>query len=64
MFTFHKLPSLRPAAWFLLGFNTEVKLDELREGIEDTGTGVCGSGGIPEARVEEIMLQEEGICLL
>ena len=38
--------------------NTTVKLDELMEGTK--GTGVSGSGGSPEARVEGIMLRNRG----
>ncbi|MCJ1380724.1 hypothetical protein MMC17_003832 [Xylographa soralifera] len=58
--TFPKLPALRPSVLFLLGSKTEVNLDELREGVKVTGTGVGGSGGISEGMVKEFTLQEKG----
>jgi hypothetical protein len=45
---------------FLLGSKTEVKLDELREGIKDTGTGVGGSEGVPEGKVKKFTFQKRG----
>lgn len=47
------LPSLRPSTLWILGDKTFLNLDELREGIKTTGTGIGGSGGIPENRVQE-----------
>lgn len=58
--TFHKLPFLRPSALFLLGSDTPVKLNELCQGIRVAGTGVGGSGGMLEGRVEEFVLQKRG----
>lgn len=58
--TFPRLPSLRPSVLFLLGSDTQVKLDELREGIKVTGTGVGGSGGMLAGMVEEFTFPRKG----
>ncbi|RAH79465.1 hypothetical protein BO86DRAFT_449688 [Aspergillus japonicus CBS 114.51] len=53
---FLRLPTLRPSCLWVLGGTTYLKLDEIREGIKTCGTGVGGSGGIPERRVQEVTL--------
>lgn len=53
---FLRLPSLRPSCVWVLGGSTYLKLDEIREGIKACGTGVGGSGGLPEGRVREVTL--------
>ncbi|OJJ67267.1 hypothetical protein ASPBRDRAFT_136499 [Aspergillus brasiliensis CBS 101740] len=53
---FLRLPSLRPSCLWVLGAATYLSLDEMREGIKTCGTGVGGSGGIPEGRVREVTL--------
>jgi len=58
--TFLRLPTLRPSVLFLLGKQTFLSLDEMREGIKMTGSGVGGSGGIPEGRVKEDMMLKHG----
>lgn len=58
--TFYRLPSLRPSVLWLVGEKTYLRLDEMREGIKITGTGVGGSGGIPEGRVYEIVMSKQG----
>ncbi|KAJ5651932.1 hypothetical protein N7507_009358 [Penicillium longicatenatum] len=54
--TFLRLPSLRPSCVWILGGSTYLRLDEIREGIKVCGTGVGGSGGLPEGRVREVTL--------
>ncbi|GLA16443.1 hypothetical protein AnigIFM62618_003022 [Aspergillus niger] len=53
---FLRLPTLRPSCLWVLGGATFLKLDEMREGIKTCGTGVGGSGGIPDGRVQEVTL--------
>lgn len=52
----HRLSELRPGALFLLAEKTFIKIDELREGIKKAGTGIGGSGGAIDGRVEEHLL--------
>lgn len=56
--TFHKLPSLRPSALFLLGEASYLNLKDLREGIKSCGQGVGGSGG--KDKVKEVTLPKQG----
>lgn len=44
----------------LVAERTNLRLDEMREGIKATGTGVGGSGGIQEGRVKEVTVREKG----
>ncbi|RAK98073.1 alpha/beta hydrolase [Aspergillus ibericus CBS 121593] len=54
--TFFRLPSLRPSCLWVLGGATYLNLDEMRLAIQTCGTGVGGSGGVPEGRVKEVTL--------
>ncbi|KJZ71657.1 hypothetical protein HIM_08969 [Hirsutella minnesotensis 3608] len=58
--TFHRLPELRPSTLWPLGEKTYLSLDEMREGVKITGTGIGGSGGIPQGNVKEDMLRGQG----
>ncbi|KAI4131355.1 MAG: hypothetical protein LQ338_001240 [Usnochroma carphineum] len=58
--TWYRLPELRPSVLFLTGGATEMRLDEIREGIKITGTGVGGSGGLKEGRVKEKTFPDRG----
>lgn len=58
--TFYRLPSLRPSVLWLVGENTYLRLDEMREGIKVTGTGIGGSGGMVDGRVKEIVMSKQG----
>ncbi|KAM0123444.1 hypothetical protein ACHAO1_011294 [Botrytis cinerea] len=58
--TFYRLPSLRPSCLWLVGDKTYLRLDEMREGIKVTGTDVGGSGGIPDGRVKEVVMNKQG----
>ena len=58
--TWYRLPELRPSVLFLTGGATELRLDEIREGIKITGTGVGGSGGLAEGRVKEKTFPKHG----
>lgn len=58
--TFYRLPSLRPSVLWLLGEKTYLHMDEMREGIKITGTGVGGSGGISEGKVKEVNIKGRG----
>lgn len=54
--TFAALPTLRPSCAWVLGGETLLNLDEIHEGIRICGTGIGGSGGVSEGRVEEIVM--------
>lgn len=58
--TWYRLSELRPSVLFLTGGATEMRLDEIREGIKITGTGVGGSGGLVEGRVKEKTFPDRG----
>ncbi|KAL8673747.1 MAG: hypothetical protein Q9168_001854 [Polycauliona sp. 1 TL-2023] len=58
--TWYRLPELRPSVLFLTGGATDMRLDEIREGIRVTGTGVGGSGGLAEGRVKETTFPARG----
>lgn len=58
--TWCRLPELRPSVLFLTGGATEMRLDEIREGIKLTGTGVGGSGGLVDGRVKETTFPNHG----
>lgn len=58
---FYRLPSLRPSVLWVLGSRTFVNLDEMREGIKSTGTGIGGSGGAD--RVKEVLIEGHGHLL-
>lgn len=47
----------------MVGEKTFLSLDEMREGIKMAGTGIGGSGGLPEVRVKEVMLRGHGHLL-
>ncbi|KAF7596543.1 hypothetical protein BBP40_001417 [Aspergillus hancockii] len=54
--TFYRLPSLRPSALWMLGAETFLCLDEMREGIRICGGGTGGSGGVSQGKVKEVTL--------
>lgn len=58
--TYLRLAAVRPSVLFLIGERSEIEVDELREGVKVTGTGVGGSGGIPEGRVKEVTFPGRG----
>lgn len=58
--TFLRLAAVRPSVLFLVGGASELKVDELREGIKVTGTGVGGGGGMADGRVKEVTLPGRG----
>ena len=58
--TWYRLPELLPSVLFLTGGATTLRLDEIREGIKITGTGVGGSGGLAEGRVKEKTFPNRG----
>ena len=58
--TFLRLPAVRPSVLWLMGGATELRLDEVREGIKVTGTGVGGSGGMADGRVKEVTFPRRG----
>jgi hypothetical protein len=45
---------------WILGGSSYLRLDEIREGVKVCGTGVGGSGGLPEGRVREVTLARLG----
>lgn len=58
--TYLRLAAVRPSVLWLMGGATELRLDEVRQGIKVTGTGVGGSGGVPDGRVKEVTFPGRG----
>lgn len=58
--TYFRLAAVRPSVLWLMGGATELRLDEVREGIKVTGTGVGGSGGVADGRVKEVTFPKRG----
>lgn len=59
--TFLKLKYLRPPVLYVFGETSELSSVEVRKDkMEETGTGVGGSGGAAEGRVKEIVLPNVG----
>ena len=58
--TFLRLAAVRPSVLWLMGGASNVRLDEIREGIKVTGTGVGGSGGVADGRVKEVTFAKRG----
>lgn len=55
--TFHQLPHLRPSALYILGSDVpRAAIEMARDRLENTGSGVGGSGGIAYGRVKSITL--------
>lgn len=55
--TFYRIPSLRPSALWIFRDRTYLNLDEMRQAMKLTGTGIGGSGGTIEGRVKEVLIQ-------
>lgn len=57
-----RLPTLRPPAFFIFifffifGKNTAYSLDDMHDAAVSTGTGPGSSGGIPEGKVKEVLV--------
>lgn len=62
MFVFRQLPHLRPSVLYVFGSESFLTLDpqQITEKMELTGTGIGGSGGAPEGRVDNIVVQGAG----
>ena len=58
--TWYRLPALRPSTLWLVGEKSYLSLDQMREGVKRTGTGIGGSGGIQECRVREDIVPNHG----
>ncbi|KAF2472290.1 uncharacterized protein BDR25DRAFT_303011 [Lindgomyces ingoldianus] len=59
--TFHQLPHLRPSVLYIFGSQSFLTTPEIiKEKMDLTGTGVGGSGGEPEGRVKNVMIQDTG----
>ena len=58
--TFYRLPTVRPSVLWLLGEKTIMRLDEINEGIKVCGTGVGGSGGAVDGRVQQKVMLGHG----
>ena len=59
--TFERLEEVRPSVLYVIGGESGVntqELDKIR--IERTGTGIGGSGGAPEGRVQSVTLESVG----
>ena len=58
---FNNLPHLRPSALFVFGGTSALSSPEWRkQKMERTGTGVGGSGGAKEGRVDEVVFEDVG----
>jgi hypothetical protein len=62
MIVFQQLPHLRPSVLYVFGSLSFLTLDPevIKDKMENTGTGVGGSGGAKEGRVSQIMVQGAG----
>ncbi|KIV98693.1 uncharacterized protein PV09_09521 [Verruconis gallopava] len=59
--TFHMLPFLRPTVLYVFGEHSDLSAPEARKDkMEITGTGVGGSGGVKEGKVEEVIIKDTG----
>lgn len=59
--TFRSLPHLRPSALYIFGGQSQMSPPEWRKKkLEATGRGIGGSGGVPEGRVKEVLLEKIG----
>jgi len=59
--TFDQLPSLRPSALYIFGSESPMSSPALqKDKLENTGTGIGGSGGTAAGRVEGISLDGIG----
>jgi hypothetical protein len=58
----HKmLENVRPSICYVFGAKSPVSVPQLRKDkMALTGSGVCGSGGVKEGRVKEILLEGHG----
>ncbi|KAE8421766.1 Alpha/beta hydrolase fold-1 [Aspergillus pseudocaelatus] len=57
VFSFHRLPQLRPSVLYIFGERSEISTPPVRrERLEMTGSGVGGSGGTHRGRVKEVVL--------
>ncbi|KAF2691207.1 hypothetical protein K458DRAFT_483272 [Lentithecium fluviatile CBS 122367] len=62
MFIFTQLPHLRPSVLYIFGSESFLTLDpvQIAEKMELTGSGVGGSGGAKEGKVQNVMVQGTG----
>lgn len=61
MLTFLRLPELRPSVLWVYGSRSHINVSPLRsDKMKVTGTGPGGSGGAPQGKVQEVVLQETG----
>lgn len=59
--TFRNLPFLRPSVLYVFGGESNMSTPEWRKRkTESTGTGLGGSGGAPDGRVKEVVLEGIG----
>ncbi|KAF3480249.1 uncharacterized protein GIQ15_05596 [Arthroderma uncinatum] len=59
--TFEMLPFVRPSVLYLFAEFSEVSNAKLnREKLDQTGTGVGGSGGVTEGRVKAVLMEKVG----
>nr|7DBL_A Chain A, acyl-CoA hydrolase MpaH' [Penicillium brevicompactum]7DBL_B Chain B, acyl-CoA hydrolase MpaH' [Penicillium brevicompactum]7DBL_C Chain C, acyl-CoA hydrolase MpaH' [Penicillium brevicompactum]7DBL_D Chain D, acyl-CoA hydrolase MpaH' [Penicillium brevicompactum] len=54
--TFRRLETLRPSCLWVIAGATFLNIDEIREGVKICGSGIGGSGGVPDGRVREVVL--------
>jgi hypothetical protein len=62
MIVFQQLPHLRPSCFYIFGSLSFLTLDPevIKDKLDNTGTGVGGSGGVKEGRVSQVMVQGAG----
>ncbi|PGH32674.1 hypothetical protein GX50_04521 [[Emmonsia] crescens] len=59
--TFARLPNLRPSVLYVFGDKSDLSLPQLcQDKLNNTGTGVGGSGGVVEGRVKSVRLNDVG----
>lgn len=62
MIVFQELPNLRPSVLYVFGSESFLTMDAgiIEDKMQNTGTGVGGSGGVKEGRVSQVMVQDAG----
>ncbi|KAF2745222.1 alpha/beta-hydrolase [Sporormia fimetaria CBS 119925] len=62
MIVFQQLPNVRPSVFYVFGEKSFLTMDpdNIKDKLENTGTGVGGSGGVNEGRVSDVTVRGAG----
>jgi len=59
--TFQNLPLLRPSVFYIFGEQSDLSRPEMmKDKLENTGTGLGGSGGVAAGRVQHVVIKDTG----